>query len=169
MKGVDLTPGSNGGFKKPQTTLSSVPVMTNIPSLSCGCEGSAEDLRLAQFRIFCSESEPKAILGQGKAPIFYGYPCTRVSYKKKKSLVFRKQMLMPQDGGANTPHRGITFPWPHQELLPSSLPCSEKGIKRTQRKNWISLRANITFPGFFKSIRGNFAGCMALKRTAGIR
>lgn len=83
MKGVDLTPGSNGGFKKPQTTLSSVPVMTNIPSLSCGCEGSAEDLRLAQFRIFCSESEPKVISGQGKAPIFYGYPCTRVSYKRK--------------------------------------------------------------------------------------
>lgn len=66
MQGVDLTPGSSGGFKKAQSTLSLMPGMTNIPSLSWGSEGSAEALRLVQLRIFCSECEPEAILGQKK-------------------------------------------------------------------------------------------------------
>lgn len=70
VQGLDLTPGSKGGFRKPQSILALIPGMTNTPRLSCGSEGSAEALRLVQFRIFCSECEPKAILGQIKDPHF---------------------------------------------------------------------------------------------------
>lgn len=143
VQGADLTPGSNGGFKKPQTIVSLMPGMTNIPSLSRGCEEPAGAVRLVQLRIFCSECEPKAILGQKKPyppfpPIFYRYPRTRASYKRKNPWCLGHKSRCHRIEGPTHLAVGSPSPDPTRSFCP--LPCLV--LRREQR----GLKGKTGFP-----------------------